>query len=1152
MFTRQLCAVLLVLGLAALATAETPATPARKVIPIDAVGDRKIVVDGDLNEWGIDARRSLVLDECLDASYRVTWPDPRRATSVRLLYDDQALYIGIRTTDTSRVRNEKDISLGDAVELFLDVRPTTPADGPKRGDAKYSDGVWEIGITAPSADNAVVWQQYNGAQRKMGPFTVAGKNLPDGYGLELRLPYASLGIDATRLKTALGFDIQVIDADVNPATGASLPANYYAWDHGSLYRDASLFSDAVADAKLPNVPYLRAFIPGLLQKPTLRLVAAGFILPGDAPQALDAVDLQMRTAAGVNALLVDLPPVDVATYPQLGARVVHRVVELPSLKLGTYTVTATLGNAAATMSGTFSTLSWSKQAMQATPPAHPEAILPGETPDAATLLHNGWRITPAGHALMLPGDLPLRLFFTPDGHYLITNTAGFHNHAIFVIDPTTLQIVDQADVRGTWAGLALLPNGHDLYASAGRCALNKPKDAPAVLTGAVLHFTLQDGHLTPRAAIDLPAMGSKGGYIGGMAVGADGSLYVVDTNNDCLYRLAGEPMTVQASVKLPYRPYMPAVSPNGKLVVVTNWGDETISVLNAKTLEGITNIKVGSHPNDLTFATNGGLFVANAGDNSVSALGSDPERVNETILTALDPTDPVGSTPDAVAVSPDGKRLYVANADNNDVAVVDISAPQESRLLGFIPTGWYPSALAVSPDGKRLFIGVGKGFKSSSNANGKYIPSTLAGAVSVVDVPDTEQLAAYTRQARANSPLRQRWQLTAADEKNARAAFKHIKHVVYIIRENRTYDQVLGDFPGGHGDPNLTMFGKEVTPNGHALAGAFVLLDNLYCNGEVSEDGHEWCDAAYATDFTEKAWVNSYSGKGEPEADERLTASPAGYLWDNCARHGLTYRAYGECADFVSTPNSPPIFYGSSALKGHACQAYAQKYWADRDTECARIFIDELHTAEQSGQWPNFMVMSLPEDHTFGLGAGRFTPTACVASNDLALGQIVEAISHSRFWKETAIFVIEDDAQNGADHIDAHRTVGLVISPYIRREAIDSTFYTTSSFVRTMEEILGLPTMTQYDRGATPLYHAFMKTPVLTPYTAQPALVNLQERNAADTPGALKSALLDFSAPDRADFKTLNAILWVALKPGMPMPAPVRGALYPAAGEDKD
>jgi YVTN family beta-propeller protein len=554
----------------------------------------------------------------------------------------------------------------------------------------------------------------------------------------------------------------------------------------------------------------------------------------------------------------------------------------------------------------------------------------------------------------------------------------------------------------------------------------------------------------------------------------------------------------------------------------------------------------------MIWASDNRLFVANSGSNTVSVIVAN--AVVENIRTSLDPRAPVGSTPDALALSADGHRLYVANADNNNVAVVDVANPKESEVEGFIPTGWYPTAIALSADGKQLCVGTGKGMGFRNNYPAQtahtqkapnpdtpydYIAAVLSGHVSLVDIPDSKKLAAYSKQAAANVPTPASYVDATEAAKIQRDAFAKIHHVVYIIRENRTYDQVLGDLGKGNGDPKLTLFGAQVTPNAHALAKRLVTLDNLYCDGEVSEDGHQWSNAAYATDFNQKAWTNSYSTRSEPDADERLMSSPAGYLWDACARKHLTYRSYGEMASFVSSPEREPEVKAVGSLKGHVSLDWL-KVKAGRDTEKAAVFIKELKDAEKSGEWPNFMVMSLGEDHTRGLTPGAFTPSALVASNDLALGQIVEAVSNSKFWKETAIFVIEDDAQNGPDHVDAHRTVGLVISPWIKRGIVDSTMYTTSSYVRTMELILGLDPMTQFDAAATPMYASFTTAAAFEPIDAIQPKIDLMTRNPNTGAGAVASLKLDFSDYDRADPDELNRILWTALKPGETMPAPVR------------
>jgi len=808
--------------------------------------------------------------------------------------------------------------------------------------------------------------------------------------------------------------------------------------------------------------------------------------------------------------------------------------------------------------------------------ARPRAVarktptLPGLKPGGATLLPNGWKLTPAGHLLPLPGDMPLQMQATPDGKYLVVNTGGCHDHTVSLVDVAAETVTQSINVGKDWDGLAISPAGNAVFVSGGGApspeflqGARRLGASPALLVGfakPVLRLGLAQGKLSPPLGIDVAGLDENARFVAGLAAGRNGALFVLNAQTNTLYKLGGRPLATQGFVATGYGPSRVALSPDGTVVAVSNEGAQTVSLFNADTLDKIGDVAVGIHPHALAYGKDGRLFVANAGSSTVSVV--DGGTVTETISTAPDPDFPVGSTPDALALSPDETRLYVANAGNNSVAVLDTSDRRGTKVLGFLPTAWYPTSLAVSPDGRKLFVGTAKGVSSRANVPAlapdprtdydhrplyDYIGSVLTGHVAVVAVPDPAALAAFTRQVAANTPAPP----ATLTNHNARladsafAAFRHLTHVLYIIRENRTYDQVLGDVPQGNGDPALCLFGARVTPNAHALAKRTILLDNLYCNGEVSEDGHQWCDSAYATDATERSWPSKYSGRGEPDADERLTASPAGYLWDESKRHALTYYSYGETANSKASPNAPPSPAGDpghGALAGHLSPAWGAIPFSRHDTERAALFLADLKRAEHTGQWPRFQIMSLGEDHTEGLKAGAYSPFAHVAANDLALGQIVQGVSQSRFWRNTAIFVIEDDAQDGPDHVDTHRTVGLVLSPYARRGVVDSTFYTTASFVRTMQLILQMPPLTQYDRAAAPLYAAFTDKPDFAPLLLVLPQVSLETRNPVSGPGASASARLDLSAPDRANPAALNAVLWHALRPGLPMPAPVRSA----------
>ncbi|HVU86749.1 MAG TPA: alkaline phosphatase family protein, partial [Pirellulales bacterium] len=566
--------------------------------------------------------------------------------------------------------------------------------------------------------------------------------------------------------------------------------------------------------------------------------------------------------------------------------------------------------------------------------------------------------------------------------------------------------------------------------------------------------------------------------------------------------------------------------------------------------------------------------VSCASSNCVSVIDTRRGVVTETIMTTLFPKAPEGSTPDAVAVSPDGETLFVANADNNCIVVVDIEEPNESGVKGMIPTGWYPTAVAVTPDGKNLLVGIGKGNQTKPNPIPAqlepkdkdqiarrglpfpYIGTTLSGALSIIPIPDDDDdLAAYTERVYKNCPYSDKLLAGTPSETKTAVPTKvgdpsPIKHVIYIIKENRTYDQVFGDMPASNADPSLVMFGEEITPNHHQLAREFVLLDNLYCNGQVSRDGHPWSTMAYNTDYVARDWTLTYSGREGVEDDDEgdLSNAPSGYIWDACARAGLTYRSYGEYGRRVSQPDGSVRVEGAvPGLAGHMCPDYGVPKvpgQRSRDTDNVETFLREFREFEKQGNLPNFIVMSLGEDHTSGTTPGAFTPQSCVASNDLALGQLVNAVSHSKYWPETAIFVIEDDAQNGPDHVDAHRTIGLVISPYTKRKHLDSTQYTTVSMLRTMELILGLSPLSQYDAAANPMYGSFTDKADPTAYTHVPARYDLNLKNTALSYGAERSSKMDFSEYDRVNDFELNEVLWYAVKgENAPLPPAVRRAI---------
>jgi len=775
-------------------------------------------------------------------------------------------------------------------------------------------------------------------------------------------------------------------------------------------------------------------------------------------------------------------------------------------------------------------------------------VLPNTKDSAGRLtLPNAWRLSPAGDITPLPGDMPMNVFVTKDGKYALVNTSGYHGQSLSVVDLASQKIVQTVDLHRDAFGLALDENTGEVYVSgAAQEARKKSKRSDTIAgadqlpdddAGPILRLKFEDGHLESETPIAVPEDPADT-YVSGLAVLNDGSLCALNIQTDMLYRLSKDDHSVIGKVKLGYRPYGIAQSPDGSTLSISNWGDSSVTFLHPADLSAISTVKVGSQPCSLVYSADGRLFVTNSGSNSVSVLSGG--KVAETIRTSLNPKDPIGSTPNAVCVDEKDKRLFITNADNNDVAVVDISRPGSSRVLGFIPTGRYPSAIGYAASTGKILIGIGKGLTSAANADHTYISDLLQGDLAFVEVPSGRALAAYTDQVRQDLPVGAA-AFDAADKANALNAFKKIKHVVYVIRENRTYDQVLGDVAEGNGDAQLTLFGQKFTPNSHQLVHDFVLLDNLYCDGECSQVGHQWTDADYVTDYEEKETFNSYSGRGEIKSDPRLTASPGEYLWEDARTHGRTSRIFGEYVEWQEDHNSAHGAVKADPEK-FGCSAEFEKIFArgGRDTEKVGEFLKEMHAAESTGKWPNFMVMALPEDHTQGARPGRHTPGACVANNDLALGRLIDGISHGKFWKDTAVFIIEDDAQDGADHVDCHRTVGLVVSPYVRRHAVDSTLYSTSSMIRTIELILGLPPMTQYDAHATPMFASFIDQPDLTPFATVAPQTDVDAMNPDTGDLARRSMALDFSDIDRADPKEFNSILWACMRNGAAAPAPVR------------
>jgi YVTN family beta-propeller protein len=799
--------------------------------------------------------------------------------------------------------------------------------------------------------------------------------------------------------------------------------------------------------------------------------------------------------------------------------------------------------------------------------AEDKSSRPGRT-EKGFVLPNGWTITPVGRQVILT-DLPLNILPLADCKHALVATSGYNKHELSLIELPSGRIVDKQTVHQSWFGLVAAPDQKRFWWSGGGAGMLHQYE----LNDLKLKRARSEEPPQPKREAKKEKAEKNNSFKSGLLLDSEShSLYSLDINAGTITAIDFEAGRTRTG-KLGGRPYDVVRGRNAAQLYVSDWSSRTVLAVDPESLRVVARIPVGEHPNQMIMhPKDNRLFVACASSNCVSVVDTRRGIVTETISTSLFPRAPEGSTPDALALSPNGETLYVANADNNCVAVVDVAAPGKSQVKGFIPTGWYPTAVAVAPDGKTLLVGVGKGNQTKANPIDKeskydktipdyrrlpfpYIGTTLSGAFSIVDVPDEKQLARYTATVYSNCPYSDSLLTVSPHPDKTVIPSKPgdpspIKYIIYIIKENRTYDQVFGDIKEGNGDPSLVMFGEKVTPNHHKLAREFVLLDNLYCNGQVSRDGHPWSTMAYNTDYISRDWHLTYSNrKGVDDDDEgQLSNAPSGYLWDACNRAGLSYRSYGEYGKRVSSGDGASKMEARvPGLVGHICPEYGITKVGGknmRDTENVEVFLKEYQEFEKADKMPRFIVMSLGEDHTTGTVPDTFTPHACVASNDLALGRLVEAVSHSKYWRETAIFVIEDDAQNGPDHVDAHRTIGLVISPYVKRRTVDSTQYSTVSMIRSIELILGLSPLSQYDAAARPMYASFTEKADLTPYTHEPARIDLEAKNTKNSYGARRSSRMDFSDYDRVDDFELNEILWRSIKGvDAPIPPTVRRAI---------
>ena len=783
------------------------------------------------------------------------------------------------------------------------------------------------------------------------------------------------------------------------------------------------------------------------------------------------------------------------------------------------------------------------------------------------LLPNGWSITPIGKNIGL-GDLPLNMVISNNKKWMAVTNNGQSIHCIQLIDIAKAQIVDSMLIPKAWYGLAFSSNDQSLYVSGGhdnrvnRYIINNSK------LELVDSFIL--GKPWPNA-------------IGTAGLDVDESvhnkLFVVSKEAKSLYVFDLGTKKLISQLRLGAEAYACKLSLDKKVLYISLWGDKKVLVYDIGNSKISAEIAVGDHPNEMLLNKKGDyLFVANSQDNTVSVIDTKNNTVVETLSAALYPASPSGSTSNGLALSEDQKTLYIANADNNCLSVFDVSVISKSKSKGFIPVGWYPTNVKVV--GKQVYVLNGKGLTSYANPFGpnpvnkkqvvlshaadstkpvdvQYIGSLMKGSLSIFVEPSKSQLTIFSKAVYKNTPYTKNKELNAEGEAGNPIPMKvgdqsPIKYVFYIIKENRTYDQVLGDVKTGNGDTSLVLFGDHVTPNQHKLVRDYVLLDNFYVDAEVSADGHNWSMGAYANDYVEKNWPANYGGKGGAHgssASLKIGNNKDGFIWDFCAKNKVSYRSYGEFVgdDFGARPRL-------ESLKGHAA-AFAPYGLGVKDTLRFRQWQKDFDSLIAVQAVPKFNTIRMGNDHTEGMRVGSPTPYAHVADNDLAVGMLIDHLSKSNIWKESVVFILEDDAQNGPDHVDAHRSPAYVVGPYVKRSFVDHTMYTTSGMLRTMELILGLPPMTQYDAAATPMWRSFTSKPDLTVFNHLPANINLNERNPKNNAAsamAMLSEKYDWSKEDRVPDLVLNEILWQGIK-GKPAPSPVRAAfIKEQPKKDKD
>jgi YVTN family beta-propeller protein len=782
-------------------------------------------------------------------------------------------------------------------------------------------------------------------------------------------------------------------------------------------------------------------------------------------------------------------------------------------------------------------------------------LVAGPQGDGTGVTPIGWTVDPAGEQVTL-GDRPYGLAESPDGRFLLVSNDGQSTQSLQVIDNGTGSVTETIPYTGDAAlsfGIAFAPDGSRVYVSAG--GNNK-----------IRVYAVSGETLSEQASIVLPVgpvrpfFGDQAPYPDGLALSGDGKrLYVANDLGDSMSIVDTSTGATIDTTPVGHNPYTVVLSGDGKSAYVSNWGGKTVSVVDALTGAPEGEISVGTHPSAMTLdPSSGRLYVANTDSDNVSVIDTSTNGVLQTIELAPYPGAQVGSSPNALVLAPDGKRLYVANAGDNDVAVVDLPT---GNVAALVPTAWYPTGLAISPDGGVLYIANAKGLGAGPNGTGpspngdqppdQYVGSMIKGTLSIIPVPrDPGQLQKLTEQVIHDDGFDQAGKRGGGGSQTAvptrPGAISPIKHVIYVIKENRTYDQQFGSLGKGNGDPALNLFGEQSAPNQRALERRFVTFDNLYAASEVSADGWNWSTQAYANTYNQKNWPADYADgnrnrgydfEGGNTAVNVAKNTADSFIWDRLADAGISFRNYG----FHATGTTPALVDPTEpTLAANSDLQYPGFNLHVSDQTRIAEWLREFDAYQAAGSLPTVEFVRLPSDHTAGTAPGYPTPRAMVADNDLALGKLVDAVSHSQFWPSTVIFVIEDDAQDGPDHVDAHRTAAQVISPYTQTGAVDSTFYSTVSMLRTIELILGIAPLTQFDAEATPMTASFTAKPDFTPYTAITPTQSLTQQNTTASVFAAKMATQNLSGADEVPTGLLNQAIWKSIKgPASTMPAPV-------------